>query len=117
MPFPTSSMASLRRQPTNCSRSSNARTGPPGRTVCSRLTWLSPIGRAPSGYRSSLLYRAPMLTWAEFEVASPEIAPRGLALLQRFQFVFVGTLTLDGSPRVSVCESYVIDGHLLLNMM
>jgi hypothetical protein len=58
-----------------------------------------------------------MLTWAEFEAASPEIGARGLALLQRFQFVFVGTLTLDGSPRVNACEAYVIDGHLLLNMM
>jgi hypothetical protein len=58
-----------------------------------------------------------VLTWAEFEVACPEIAARGLRLLQRFQFVFVGTLRRDGSPRVNACEAYVIDGHLLLNML
>jgi hypothetical protein len=29
----------------------------------------------------------------------------------------VGTLTKDGSPRVNPCEAYLIDGHLLLNMM
>jgi Pyridoxamine 5'-phosphate oxidase len=58
-----------------------------------------------------------MLTWAEFERASPGIAARGRELLERFQFVFIGTLTRDGSPRVSACEAYVIDGHLLLNMM
>jgi hypothetical protein len=31
--------------------------------------------------------------------------------------VLVGTLTKEGSPRVNPCEAYVIDGHLLLNMM
>lgn len=58
-----------------------------------------------------------MLTWAEFEVATPEIAALGRDLLERFQFVLVGTLSKDGSPRVNPCEAYVIDGHLLLNMM
>ncbi len=58
-----------------------------------------------------------MLTWAELETAAPQIAARGRELLNRFQFVLVGTLTKDGSPRVNPCEAYVIDGHLLLNMM
>ena len=58
-----------------------------------------------------------MLTWVELETATPEIAALGLELLERFQFVFVGTLAKDGSPRVNPCEAYVIDGHLLLNMM
>ena len=58
-----------------------------------------------------------MLTWAELETAAPDIMARGQELLERFQFVFVGTLTKDGSPRVNPCEAYVIDGHLLLNMM
>jgi Pyridoxamine 5'-phosphate oxidase len=57
------------------------------------------------------------LTWAQLEVAAPEIALRGRDLLERFHFVLVGTLTKDGSPRVNPCEAYVIDGHLLLNMM
>ena len=58
-----------------------------------------------------------MLTWAELEEAAPEIAAYGFDLLTRFQFVFVGTLTKEGAPRVNPCEAYVIDGHLLLNMM
>ena len=58
-----------------------------------------------------------MLTWAELETAAPEITGLGRDLLERFQFVLVGTLTKDGSPRVNPCEAYVIDGHLLLNMM
>ena len=59
----------------------------------------------------------PMLTWAELETAAPEITALGHDLLERFQFVFVGTLTRNGSPRVNPCEAYVIEGHLLLNMM
>jgi hypothetical protein len=58
-----------------------------------------------------------MLTWAELETAAPEITALGRELLERFQFVLVGTLTRVGSPRVNPCEAYVIDGHLLLNMM
>jgi hypothetical protein len=58
-----------------------------------------------------------VLTWAELEQAAPDIAALGRELLERFQFVLVGTLTKDGSPRVNPCEAYVIDGHLLLNMM
>ena len=58
-----------------------------------------------------------MLTWSQLERAAPEITARGRDLLERFQFVLVGTLTKDGSPRVNPCEAYIIDGHLLLNMM
>ena len=31
--------------------------------------------------------------------------------------MLVGTLTRDGSPRVTPVETYVIDGHLLVNMI
>ena len=58
-----------------------------------------------------------MLSWSEFEAVAPELAAHGRSLLERFQFVMVGTLTRDGSPRVNPCEAYIIDGHLLLNMM
>jgi hypothetical protein len=58
-----------------------------------------------------------VLTWSEFERAAPDVAAPGRELLERFQFVLVGTLTKDGAPRVNPCEAYVIDGHLLLNMM
>ena len=58
-----------------------------------------------------------MLTWREFEQAAPEIAANGRELIERFQFVLVGTLTKDGSPRVTPVEAYIIDGHLLVNMI
>jgi hypothetical protein len=58
-----------------------------------------------------------VLTWEEFERAAPETAERGRELIERFQFVLVGTLTKDGSPRINPVEAYIIDGHLLLNMI
>jgi Pyridoxamine 5'-phosphate oxidase len=57
------------------------------------------------------------LVWADFELAAPEIAAHGRELLERYEFVFVGTLARDGSPRVNPVEAYVIDGHLLMNMI
>lgn len=58
-----------------------------------------------------------MLGWAELERAAPEIAAHGRELIERFQFVLVGTLTKDGSPRITPVEAYIIDGHLLVNMI
>lgn len=76
-----------------------------------------PRRRWPARVRHFICQHPVVLTWAELEVAAPEIAAFGSDLLERFQFVFVGTLTKNGSPRVNPCEAYVIDGHLLLNMM
>lgn len=58
-----------------------------------------------------------MLTWEELEQAAPEIAAHGRDLIERFQFVLVGTLTKDGSPRITPVEAYILDGHLLVNMI
>jgi hypothetical protein len=57
------------------------------------------------------------LSWSEFEQAAPEIAARGRELLERYEFVLIGTLARDGSPRVNPVEAYVIDGHLVMNMI
>jgi predicted pyridoxine 5'-phosphate oxidase superfamily flavin-nucleotide-binding protein len=58
-----------------------------------------------------------VLTWEELEQTAPEIAARGRKLIERFQFVLVGTLTRDGSPRITPVEAYIVDGHLLVNMI
>jgi predicted pyridoxine 5'-phosphate oxidase superfamily flavin-nucleotide-binding protein len=58
-----------------------------------------------------------MLTWSQLESKAPEIAEHGRNFFERFEFVLVGTLTKDGAPRVNPCEAYIVDGHLLLNMM
>jgi predicted pyridoxine 5'-phosphate oxidase superfamily flavin-nucleotide-binding protein len=58
-----------------------------------------------------------VLTWKELEQAAPQIAARGRELIERFQFVLVGTLTKDGSPRITPVEAYIVDDHLLVNMI
>jgi predicted pyridoxine 5'-phosphate oxidase superfamily flavin-nucleotide-binding protein len=58
-----------------------------------------------------------VLTWEELEQAAPEIAAHGRELIERFQFLLFGTLTKDGSPRINPAEAYIIDGHLLVNMI
>ena len=57
------------------------------------------------------------MTWAEFERAAPELAALGRERIERFDCVIIGTLTRDGSPRVNPVEAYVVDGHLLMNMI
>ena len=58
-----------------------------------------------------------MLRWADFEVAASELATLGRERFERFGFLFVGTVRRDGGPRVNPVEAYVVDGHLVLNMM
>jgi general stress protein 26 len=57
------------------------------------------------------------MIWSELEAAAPEIAALGRELLERFQFAFFATLTKDGSPRVNPAEAYIVEGHLLVNML
>ncbi|MDQ3890011.1 MAG: pyridoxamine 5'-phosphate oxidase family protein [Actinomycetota bacterium] len=58
-----------------------------------------------------------MVRWGDFEEAAPELAALGRERLERFGFVFVGTVRSDGGPRVNPVEAYVVQGHLALNMM
>ncbi|HEX6676529.1 MAG TPA: pyridoxamine 5'-phosphate oxidase family protein [Actinomycetes bacterium] len=58
-----------------------------------------------------------MLRWVDFEQASPELAELGRTRFERFGFLFVATIRSDGGPRVNPVEAYVVDGHLVLNMM
>jgi predicted pyridoxine 5'-phosphate oxidase superfamily flavin-nucleotide-binding protein len=75
-----------------------------------------PTTLAPSS-ADSFCFAFSVLIWQEFEQAAPEIAANGRELIERFQFVLVGTLTKDGSPRVTPVEAYIVDGHLLVNMI
>ena len=58
-----------------------------------------------------------MLRWVDFEQASPELAEHGRTRFERFGFLFVATVRSDGGPRVNPVEAYVVEGHLVLNMM
>jgi hypothetical protein len=58
-----------------------------------------------------------MAEWADFETAASELAALGRERFERFGFLFVGTVRKDGGPRVNPVEAYVVDGHLVLNMI
>ena len=57
------------------------------------------------------------MRWSEFASASPELAKLGKERLLGPGVALLGTLRADGSPRISPCEVYVVDGELLLGMM
>jgi Pyridoxamine 5'-phosphate oxidase len=57
------------------------------------------------------------LDWSEFEAVAPELAAHGRAAIERFNFVFVGTLRRDGAPRINPVEAYFVGGSLAMNMM
>ncbi|MGH2680618.1 MAG: pyridoxamine 5'-phosphate oxidase family protein [Actinomycetota bacterium] len=54
-----------------------------------------------------------MATWAEFELADPELAAFGRARLHH-QVCFHATLRADGSPRVHPIEAWIAAGLLLV---
>lgn len=58
-----------------------------------------------------------MVTWAAFTAEAPELGAIGSELFGRTGLALVGTSRHDGSPRISPCEPYFIDGDLYLGMM
>lgn len=57
------------------------------------------------------------MRWGDFAAAAPELAALGEELFDRTGLCIVGTLRRDGSPRISPCEIYIVDGEVLLGMM
>jgi hypothetical protein len=53
-----------------------------------------------------------MRRWADFEEAAPELAALGRERIERFGFVFLGTVRKDGGPRVNPVEAHFVAGHL-----
>jgi hypothetical protein len=53
----------------------------------------------------------------DLELAAPEIAEPGKALLQRTRVALLATLRKDGSPRISPVEPFFAAGHLLFGAM
>ena len=58
-----------------------------------------------------------MVTWAAFRQEAPELAELGEERFGHTGLALVGTSRKDGSPRISPCEPYIIDGDLYLGMM
>lgn len=57
------------------------------------------------------------MRWADFERAAPELAALGRERIERFGFVFLGTLRKDGGPRVNPVEAHLVAGELTHAMM
>ena len=57
------------------------------------------------------------MKWASFAEQAPELAAEGEKRFDSSGVVLVGTLTKDGSPRISPEEPLLLEGHLLLGMM
>jgi pyridoxamine 5'-phosphate oxidase-like protein len=57
------------------------------------------------------------MRWAEFEEAAPELAALGRERIERFGFVFIGTLRKDGGPRINPVEAHFVAGELAHALM
>lgn len=57
------------------------------------------------------------MNWSEFAASAPELAKFGEQRLQATGIFMLGTIRADGSPRISPCEAYIVDGDLMLGMM
>jgi len=55
--------------------------------------------------------------WAEFALATPELARLGWERFERAELCMLATLRPNGWPRVSPCELDLVDGELMLGMM
>jgi hypothetical protein len=58
-----------------------------------------------------------MARWADLEAAAPGLATSGRELLERYRFVYIGTLRRDGTPRISAVEARVVLGELAMTMI
>lgn len=58
-----------------------------------------------------------MIKWQEQEAAAPQIAQLGRQRLEGARVALLGTLRMDGSPRISPVEPYLSQGELLFGSM
>lgn len=57
------------------------------------------------------------MRWEDFERAAPTIAEIGRSRFESAGVAVLATIRADGSPRISACELYFVDGELCLGMM
>jgi hypothetical protein len=58
-----------------------------------------------------------VLGWSEFAAACPEVAGPVRELIERYGFVFAGTIRRDGTPRISPVEAHIVRDELMLVMI
>ena len=57
------------------------------------------------------------MRWSDFQSRCPELADVGRRRLEERHLCLIGTLRLDGSPRISPIEPYLVGGDLMMGMM
>lgn len=57
------------------------------------------------------------MRWSEFGTMCPELADIGQRRLEERHLCLIGTLRLDGWPRISPVEPFVVDGELMMGLM
>jgi hypothetical protein len=55
--------------------------------------------------------------WSDFEDAAGDLARLAREAFEEQHLAILGTLRVDGWPRISPCEVYIVDGELMLGMM
>jgi hypothetical protein len=58
-----------------------------------------------------------MFSWSQFERAEPKLASVGREKIERLGFMLLGTIRLDGTPRISPVEVRVVEGELVFNLV
>ena len=57
------------------------------------------------------------MNWAAFAAGASELAAAGQARFEAAQVALLGTLRLDGSPRISPVEPFLVGGELIFGVM
>ena len=57
------------------------------------------------------------MNWAEFAAEAPELAALGEERIRSKRVALLGTISGDGTPRISPLEVLFVDGELMLGMM
>jgi len=57
------------------------------------------------------------MNWTAFTQAAPELARLAEERFEKTGVILLGTITADGTPRISPVEPLIVDGEFLLGMM
>jgi hypothetical protein len=55
--------------------------------------------------------------WAEFAAQAESLAAEIADLVEQYRFALIGTIRLDGTPRISPVETHLVHGDLMLVMI
>jgi hypothetical protein len=57
------------------------------------------------------------MSWRDLEAGAPNLAREGWSRFERTRVAILGTIRMDGSPRISPVEPYLIEHQLVIGLM